>query len=61
MCDTHHLSIGDDMKISVEDDACIVIEPVRADSTLKARMEQWDGMRCKNAGTDWDMPAREKI
>lgn len=60
-CDSLGIGVGDDVKISIEDESRIVIEPVVNEFTLKARMVQWDGKRYKSDELDWGQPVGEEI
>ncbi len=60
-CDSLGIGIGDDVKISVENDSRIVIEPIGSEFTLKARMKHWDGKRYKSTEENWGQAVGEEI
>ncbi len=60
-CDSLGIGVGDDVRISVEGDSRIIIEPAVDESTLKARMKHWDGKRYKSEEFDWGRPVGEEI
>lgn len=60
-CDSLGIGVGDDVRISVEGNRRIIIEPADDQFTLKARMKHWDGMRYQSEEPDWGSPVGEEI
>lgn len=60
-CDSLGIGVGDDVRISIEDDSRIIIEPAVGEDTLKARMRHWDGKRYESKELDWGGPVGEEI
>lgn len=60
-CDTLGIGVGDDVRISIEGDSRIVIEPAADEYTLKARMKHWSGERYKGEELDWGRSVGEEI
>lgn len=60
-CDSLGIGIGDDVRISIEGNNRLIIEPAIGESTLKARMRHWDGKRYKNEELDWGCPVGKEI
>jgi len=60
-CETLGIGIGDDVRVSMENDQRIIIEPVRDEHTLKGRMRSWNGERYHGDELDWDDAAGEGL
>lgn len=60
-CETLGIGIGDDVRVSMENDRRIVIEPARDERALKERMRPWNGERCQDDELDWDGTAGEEL
>lgn len=60
-CETLGIGIGDDVRVSMENDRRVVIEPVRDEHTLKGRMRSWNGERYHGDELDWGDVAGEEL
>lgn len=60
-CDLIGITIGDDVRLSVDGNQRIIIEPAYEEHTLKSRMRQWDGVRYHSEELDWGSPAGEEL
>lgn len=60
-CETLGIGIGDDVRVSMENDRRVVIEPVRDEHTLKGRMRSWNGERYHSDELDWGDVAGEEL
>lgn len=60
-CETPGIGIGDDVRVSMENDQRIIIEPVRDEHALKERMRSWNGERYHGDELDWDDVAGEGL
>ncbi len=52
-CETLGIGIGDDMRMSIENDRRIVIELSCDNRTLKERMYSWTDVRYRSDELDW--------
>lgn len=60
-CKTLGIGLGDDMRMSIENDQRIIIEPARDEHTLKGRMRSWNGERYHGDELDWGGVAGEGL
>ncbi len=60
-CETLGIGIGDDVRVSMENDRRVVIEPVRDEHTLKGRMRSWNGERYHGDELDWGDVTGEEL
>ena len=60
-CETLGIGVGDDMRISIENDQRIIIEPARDERTLKGRMRPWNGERYHDDELDWGDTVGEEL
>lgn len=60
-CETLGIGIGDDVRVSMEEDRRIIIEPVREKYTLKDRMRSWNGERYRSSELSWSDAAGEEL
>lgn len=60
-CETLGIGIGDDVRVSMENDRRVVIEPVRDEHTLKGRMRSWNGERYHGDELNWGDVAGEEL
>lgn len=60
-CETLGIGVGDDMRMSIENDQRIIIEPARDERTLKGRMRSWNGERYHGDELDWGDVAEEGL
>lgn len=61
LCEALDIGIGDSMRVFMENDQRIIIEPVRDEHTLKERMRSWNGERYHGDELDWDDAAGEGL
>lgn len=60
-CETLGIGVGDDMRVFMENDRRVVIEPVRDEHALKERMRSWNGERYHGDELDWGDVAGEGL
>ena len=60
-CELLGINIGDEVHVSVEDARRIVIESVKDEYSLKARMKNWDGERYQCIEENWGNPVGKEI
>lgn len=60
-CEVLGIGVGDDVRVSMEEDRRIIIEPVREKYTLKDRMRSWNGERYRSSELSWSDAAGEEL
>lgn len=60
-CEALGVGIGDSIRMAMENDRRIIIEPAPDEYTLRARMSSWNGNRYRSKELDWGEPVGEEL